>query len=105
MQFRVVRRYQWGRHGNILRDDMVRMKSSASRRLYPFVLRRVVALVEVDGQERQMEFLSSNLEWSAQTIVDLYRCRWEIEVFFKEAQTLQLGILGHNYYGALGGTG
>ncbi len=98
MQFRVVRRYQWGRHGNILRDDVVRMKSSASRRLYPFVLRRVVALVEVDGQWRQMEFLSSNLEWSAQTIVDLYRCRWEIEVFFKEIkQTLQLAdFLGHN---------
>jgi IS4 transposase len=98
MQFRVVRRYQRGRIGNILRDDVVQMKSSASRRLYPAWLRRVVAMVEVDGQWRQMEFLSDNLEWSAQTIVDLYRCRWEIEVFFKEIkQTLQLAdFLGHN---------
>jgi hypothetical protein len=98
MQFKVLRRFQPGRHGNILRDDVVRMKSSASRRFYPFALRRVVALVEVDGKLRQMEFLSSNLEWSAQTIVDLYRCRWEIEVFFKEIkQTLQLAdFLGHN---------
>jgi hypothetical protein len=98
MKFRVVRRYQWGRVGNILRDDVVRMQSSASRRLYPAWLRRVVALVEVDGQLRQMTFLSDNLEWSAQTIVDLYRCRWGIEVFFKEIkQTLQLAdFLGHN---------
>jgi hypothetical protein len=98
MRFRVVRRYQRGRVGNILRDDVVQMKSSASRRLYPAWLRRIVALVEVDGKWREMEFLSDNLEWSAQTIVDLYRCRWDIEVFFKEIkQTLQLAdFLGHN---------
>jgi hypothetical protein len=98
MNFRVVRRYQHGRIGNILRDDLVQMKSSASRRLYPAWLRRVVAMVEVDGKWREMTFLSDNLEWSAQTIVDLYRCRWGIEVFFKEIkQTLQLAdFLGHN---------
>jgi hypothetical protein len=98
MKFRVVRRYQWGRFGNIVRDDLVQMKSSASRRAYPVWLRRVVAWVEVDGKMRQMEFLSNNLEWSAQTIVDLYRCRWGIETFFKEIkQTLQLAdFLGHN---------
>lgn len=98
MKFRVVRRYQLGPVGNILRDDVVQMKSSASRRLYPALLRRVVALVEVDGKVREMTFLSGNLEWSAQTIVDLYRCRWAIEVFFKEIkQTLQLAdFLGHN---------
>src|SRR5712691_8802271 len=45
MNFRVVRRYQRGRIGNILRDDVVQMKSSASRRLYPAWLRCVVAMV------------------------------------------------------------
>jgi len=50
-----------------------------------------VALVEVDGQLREMVFLSNNLEWSAQTIADLYRCRCQIEVFFQQIkQTLQL---------------
>src|ERR1051325_9878856 len=60
--------------------------------------RRIVALVEVDGQEREMIFLTNNLEWSAQTVVDLYQCRWEIEVFFKQIkQTLQLAdFLGHS---------
>ena len=45
-----------------------------------------------------MVFLTNNLTWSAQTIADLYRCRWSIEVFFKELkQTLQLAdFLGHN---------
>ena len=60
--------------------------------------RRIVAWVEVDGVEREMTFLSNHFTWSAQTIVDLYRCRWEIEVFFKQIkQTLQLAdFLGHN---------
>jgi len=43
-------------------------------------------------------FLTNNLEWSAQTIADLYRCRWDIETFFKQLkQTLKLAdFLGNS---------
>jgi len=38
-----------------------------------------------------MEFLTNNLQWSAASVADLYRCRWQIEVFFKQIkQSLQL---------------
>ena len=45
-----------------------------------------------------MEFLSNHLEWSPQSIADLYRCRWDIEKFFKSIkQSLQLcDFLGNN---------
>jgi hypothetical protein len=64
----------------------------------PELMRRVVALVEVDGKEREMVFLTNNLQWSPNSVADLYRCRWQIEVFFKQIkQTLQLAdFLAHN---------
>ena len=94
---RVKRKLQSGVQGNILRDDVIRLTGPA-RKAYPVELRRVVAEVEVDGQMRTMTFLTNNLEWSAQTIADLYRSRWAIEVFFKQLkQTLQLAdFLGNS---------
>jgi len=98
LQCRVVRRLQTSRQGNILRDDVIELTGGASYQAYPVWLRRVIALVEVDGELREMVFLTNNFTWSAQTVADLYRCRWGIEVFFKELkQTLQLAdFLGHN---------
>jgi hypothetical protein len=98
LEYRVVRKFQRGRVADILADDMIELTTAKSHNAYPNWMRRVVALVEVEGEMREMVFLTNNLEWSAQTIADLYRCRWSIEVFFKELkQTLQLAdFLGHN---------
>ena len=58
----------------------------------------VTAFVELDGEEREMFFLANNATWSAGSVAELYRCSWQIEVFFKQIkQTLQLAdFLGHN---------
>jgi hypothetical protein len=75
----------------ILRDDLVVLRGKGTKDDYPGTLRRVTALVLVDGKEREMVFLTNNLTWSPVTVCDLYRCRWQIEVFFKQLkQTVQL---------------
>ena len=98
MQYRVKKRLLQRPVGNILRDDLIVLSGAATRGKYPGVLRLVRAIVEVDGQEREMEFLTNNLVWAASSIVELYESRWQIELFFKEIkQTLQLcDFLGHN---------
>jgi len=84
--------------GRILRDEIVELTLWKTHRAYPESLRRVVALVEVDGVEKEMVFITNQLDWAASSVADLYRCRWQIEVFFKQIkQTLQLAdFLGHN---------
>jgi Transposase DDE domain len=75
----------------VLKDELIVLKGHYARQDYPGMLRRVTAKVELDGQERTLVFLTNNLEWSGGSVADLYRCRWQIEVFFKQVkQTLQL---------------
>lgn len=82
----------------ILADEEVELAIDATRAKYPQRVRRVRALVEVDGREQEMEFLTNNMEWSPRSVADLYRSRWSIEVFFKQIkQTLKLAdFLGHS---------
>jgi hypothetical protein len=98
LDYRVKRRRIKKPQGKILRDDEIVLRGVKSQKAYPGVLRRVVALVTLDGVEQEMAFLTNNLTWSASTIAELYRCRWDIEKFFRQIkQTLQLGdFLGNN---------
>ena len=96
MVYRVQSKLPVKRNSKILRDEIISLEKPSA--LASELMRRVVALVELDGKEQEMVFLSNHLDWSPQSIADLYRCRWQIETFFKQIkQTLQLAdFLGHN---------
>jgi len=98
LQCRVIERLNTTDNPRILADEIIELTVFRSQQAYPQRLRRVVALIEVDGKDVEMAFLSNHLTWSAWTVTELYRCRWDIEVFFKEIkQTLQLAdFLGHS---------
>jgi hypothetical protein len=99
LRYRVKARLK-RQHGmtNILRDELIVLKTAQTRERYPMELRAITALVELEGKQVEMTFLTNAMEWSASSVADLYRCRWSIEVFFKQIkQTLQLSdFLGHS---------
>jgi hypothetical protein len=98
LRFKVLKGRLGKAQGNILRDDEILLKSFRTHRKYPQSFRRVIALVQVDGVIREMTFLTNNFKWAASTVAELYRCRWYIEVFFKQIkQSLQLAdFLGNS---------
>lgn len=93
MVFRVVKNHTTV-HEKIIKDQIIALKGQHKG----MQLRRVEALVEVDGKWRVMVFITNNLAWSPRSVCDLYRRRWDIEVFFKQVkQSLKLGsFLGHS---------
>ena len=96
--FRVVRTLHATDNPRILADELVVLARPQTAEKHPEPMRRIRAVVEIDGKEREMTFLTNQMEWSAWTVAELYRCRWDIEVFFKELkQTLQLSdFLGNS---------
>ena len=97
MSSRVLKQLPNG--GRILKDSLVRLTVVKTRGQYhDRPLRKIDAVVTVDGKDVEMTFLTNNTEWAAASICDIYKSRWGIEVFFKELkQTLQLAdFLGHN---------
>jgi len=98
LAYEVVQERACPQGGRILKDQVIVFKYYVARKSYGQPLRLVTAMVEVDGQEREMRFLTNHLNWSAQSVANLYRCRWNIEVFFKTLkQTLQIAdFLGYS---------
>jgi hypothetical protein len=78
----------------IRRNQVVRLTSEESRRAYPQRLRKVI--VYVLEEKRSLVILTNNLQWSAEDIAQLYKSRWQVELFFKWIkQHLRL----RNFYG------
>ena len=99
MVYRVAKkRQQPSAHGKVLRDDEIILKTPKSRTAYPERLRRVVARVIVNDEEKIKVFITNNMKLAASSICDLYKSGWAIEVFFKELkQCLQLcDFVGYN---------
>jgi hypothetical protein len=70
------------RHKNILIDELIELKTPKSKRTYPKRLRRVAVWDDKNGQV--IELITNQMSWTANTISELYKSRWQIEIFFRE---------------------
>lgn len=62
-------------------DQMITLNNRVPRRGYPEQFRRI-RYIDPDT-ERCFVFLTNNTLLPALTIADLYRCRWQVELFFR----------------------
>jgi hypothetical protein len=97
MAYRIVKRLK-RTNRNIVLDAKIKLKGAKSSKAYPELFRLVIADVVRDGKVVRMEFITDDFELAASTICELYKARWDIELFFKQLkQTLKLSdFLGYN---------
>jgi hypothetical protein len=97
MAYRIVRRLK-RTDKSIVLDAQIKLKGVKSAKAYPETFRLIIADVVRDGKVVRMEFITNGFELAASTICDLYKMRWDIELFFKQLkQTLKLSdFLGYS---------
>jgi hypothetical protein len=71
---------------HILKDEIIELKSDVSKNKYPKKLRRVSVWNEEKNQV--IELITNQFNWSPNTISELYKSRWQVEIFFRDIKQL-----------------
>lgn len=82
MKYDVIEhRYDFDPNSGINGDFTIKLTTYKSKKLYPEPIRMVTYHDSETGDD--VEFITNNFEISALEVANLYRHRWDIEVFFK----------------------
>lgn len=70
------------RHQHVLKDEIIELTGTKTKEKYPKKLRRVALWDEKNQQT--IEVITNQMSWTANTITELYKARWEVEIFFRD---------------------
>lgn len=79
--YEVVKNRPIPKNSNVISDQVICFTGPKTSLRYPKTLRRVAVWDELNNCKT--EFLTNHLDFGATTIANIYRDRWEIELFFK----------------------
>jgi putative transposase len=98
MLYEVLDSYSVEENSAVIRDELIRFTSARAQKEDLDPVRRV-EYWDAESKKRYV-FTTNQLAWSAQTIADIYKSRWEVELFFKWIkQNLKIKtFLGHTLY-------
>jgi len=74
------------RHEHVLKDEIIQLTGLKSKTKYPAKLRRVAIWDDINQQV--IEVITNQMSWTANTIGELYKSRWQVEIFFREIKQL-----------------
>lgn len=88
IQYTVIKKNKLpeNRHQHILKDEIIELKNKSSKEKYPKRLRRVAVWDDVNMQV--IELITNQMTWSCNTIGELYKSRWQVEIFFRDIKQL-----------------
>jgi hypothetical protein len=70
------------RHQHLLKDEIIELTGVKTKGKYSQKLRRVALWDEKNQQT--IEIITNQMSWTANTIGELYKARWEVEIFFRD---------------------
>ena len=81
VRYRVTCRHEVRSGTGVVSDETIELTSARGRKAYGAPLRRVV-YKDPETKHRYV-FVTNNKTWVAKTIADIYKSRWQVELFFK----------------------
>lgn len=88
LQYKVIKENQLPqkKHQHLLKDEIIELKNDGSKEKYPKQLRRIAVWDDVNKQT--IELITNHMHWAASTIAELYKSRWQVEIFFRDIKQL-----------------
>lgn len=88
LQYHVIKENELpkDKHQHLLKDEIIELKNQDSKDKYPKKIRRIA--IWDDTNKQTIELITNQFNWTANTIGELYKSRWQVEIFFREIKQL-----------------